>query len=173
MRLRIAAPIAAVLVLGVVSRASANPVVYDGGAASLPMRLWTGAAVILCLEVFGVAGVLWLRHCRFWRSFAALLVVNFALLAGFSHWLMIVDQAGPNVRAGTLIAEGAIVLIEAVCLYLISRYAWFATPRSRPLSQTGAFLVSFIANAISAALGLLFSSWAYDSLHSTLDMGGF
>jgi len=145
----------------------ANPIVLsDADIAILPTYLWTGAIVILLVEALSVAFFLSLKITKFFRLFLVLFISNIIVFTLFSKWLIIVGRYDLDINLSTILAEFAIIIIEALCIYQILITKFFLKIDEKVNSISLALFISFCSNSVSGCLGFFFSLWAYHHLYS-------
>ena len=148
-----AGPLAAIL-LGALSSsaASANPVILADGDLA---RAKIGLGAIFIAEAV-LAGVLLARRgLRFRRIVAPVLVTNLGTFAIFAQVLVVYDRYDLRFADHVLPAEIAIVAMEAVVFWGLSRWPAMRGADAPPLGWRPALVISALCNLASLAAGFV------------------
>lgn len=141
--------------------ASANPIVIyepDDPVFLFPFTIWGVVVFLLFLEASFVAWYLRFREYKLLPAFISLLLLNLTLFVLFAKWLIVESFFSFNVPLSALYAEAAIVLIEAIFIFLMCRIKAFKKNNSKPLFYVEVFFISLLANTGSAMLGVMMIS---------------
>jgi hypothetical protein len=127
-----------------------------------PMAGEYGPFIGLFVEAVLVAVILGSKGfdpIRFFYSWAVLTTVTFFLLLGGFYALDWLERSTQTYPGGAelslfLVAEAAIVLVEAVALWRMSRLSFFQRKKMAGIEFSQALLYSFAVNGVSFLFGL-------------------
>jgi hypothetical protein len=146
-------PLAAALVWALSSTAAwANPVILADGDLT---RAKIGLGAIFLAETALAGTLLARRGLRFRRVLAPVLASNLATFAVFAQALVVYDRYDLRFADRVLPAEVAIVLLEAVVFWGLSRWPAMSKANAPPLGWRPALVISVLCNLGSLVAGFV------------------
>ncbi len=145
--------LAAILLLP--EAAYANPVILSDADLS---RAKSGLLPIFIGETLLASCLLSLSGCRFRRVVMPAFVLNLVTFSIFSKFLIIYGRYEIAFSENIILAEIAIVCLEALALYYLGRAAWakaITTSTNAQLSLGRAVVISALCNIISLVASLV------------------